>query len=307
MRVLVTGGNGMVGRNFINVAANKGYDVIAPTRRELDLTVQTEVSSYFNDCEPDLVLHCAGLVGGIQANISAPYDFCVKNLLMGCNVVDSAVRAGVKNLLNLGSSCMYPCNALNPLNEGQILNGKLEPTNEGYAIAKVSVARLCDYASQQYDVSFKTIIPCNLFGEWDKFNPEASHMIPAVIRKLHEAKISGDSSVDIWGDGLARREFMLAEDLADFICFAIQRHDRLEAYTNVGVGTDHSINEFYTEISKVVGFEGAFKHDLSKPSGMKQKLVDVSKQKNLGWKPNHSLREGLIKTYQHFLDYQKDY
>lgn len=291
----------MVGRNLVALAEKEGYEVLAPPRTELDLNSQANIENYILQYKPDVVVHAAGLVGGIQANMAAPYDFCYQNLLIGLNVVNAAYSAGVKRLVNLGSSCMYPRNAKNPLTETQILQGELEPTNEGYAIAKVAVARICDYISQQHGVAYKTLIPCNLYGYWDKFDPNHSHMIPAVVRKIHEAKINNSPAVDIWGDGTVRREFMFAEDLARFILFSFNEFEQLGQYTNVGIGSDHTINEFYDVIAGVVGYEGDFEHDLTKPTGMSQKLVDTSELVRIGWKAQTSLQEGVQKTYEFYL------
>lgn len=301
MKLFVTGGRGMVGKNIIALAEKKGIEVIAPSRQELNLTSQTAINEYLSVHKPDVVVHCAGLVGGIQANIAAPYDFCFQNLQIGLNVIQASYDAGITQLINLGSSCMYPRLAQNPLKEEQILTGELEPTNEGYAIAKVAVAKLAEYLSAQYDVDYKTFIPCNLYGYWDKFDVNKSHMIPAVIRKIDEAVKSNQSIVDIWGDGLARREFMFAEDLADFILFSLERFDKLPNTMNVGLGYDYSINDYYEAVAEVVGYTGTFEHDLTKPAGMKQKLVDVTQQTNLGWTPKTDLTQGIRRTYQFYL------
>ncbi|MEG3222123.1 GDP-L-fucose synthase [Vibrio gigantis] len=302
MKLFVTGGRGMVGKNIIALAEKKGIEVIAPSRQELNLTSQTAINEYLSVHKPDVVVHCAGLVGGIQANIAAPYDFCFQNLQIGLNVIQASYDAGITQLINLGSSCMYPRLAQNPLKEEQILTGELEPTNEGYAIAKVAVAKLAEYLSAQYDVDYKTFIPCNLYGYWDKFDVNKSHMIPAVIRKIDEAVKSNQSIVDIWGDGLARREFMFAEDLADFILFSLERFDKLPNTMNVGLGYDYSINDYYEAVAEVVGYTGTFEHDLTKPAGMKQKLVDVTQQTNLGWTPKTDLTQGIRRTYQFYLN-----
>ncbi|MDK9758596.1 NAD-dependent epimerase/dehydratase family protein, partial [Vibrio sp. D173a] len=187
MKLFITGGRGMVGKNIIALAEKKGIEVIAPSRQDLDLTSQAAINEYLSIHRPDVVVHCAGLVGGIQANIAAPYDFCFQNLQIGLNVIQASYDAGITRLINLGSSCMYPRLAQNPLKEEQILTGELEPTNEGYAVAKVAVAKLAEYLSAQYGVEYKTLIPCNLYGYWDKFDVNKSHMIPAVIRKIDEA------------------------------------------------------------------------------------------------------------------------
>lgn len=302
MKLFVTGGRGMVGRNILALANRRNIEVIAPSRAELDLNSLEAVTKALKLHQPDVVIHCAGLVGGIQANIAAPYDFCFQNLQMGLNVVQGAYDAGVKKLINLGSSCMYPRAAKNPLSEATVLTGELEPTNEGYAVAKIAVARLAQYMSAQYDVQYKTYIPCNLYGYWDKFEVNKSHMIPAVIRKLDEAVKANAETVDIWGDGLSRREFMFAEDLADFILFTLDKFDEVPNNINVGLGHDHSINEYYEAIAKVIGYTGSFEHDLTKPAGMKQKLVDISLQTQLGWVPNTDLETGIRQTYQYFLN-----
>ncbi|HIF9419448.1 TPA: GDP-L-fucose synthase family protein [Photobacterium damselae] len=302
MKIFLTGGTGMVGRNIIALAIEQGHEVYAPSRSELNLASIADIKAYLEEITPDVVIHCAGLVGGIQANIEAPYDFCFENLQMGTNIVHASHLAGVSKLINLGSSCMYPRFAENPLREDMVLQGELEPTNEGYAIAKVATARLADYVSQQYGVEYKTYIPCNLYGYWDKFDPNKSHMIPAVIRKLNDAVKAGTEVVDIWGDGTARREFMFAEDLADFILFSLTKFEQVPRYINVGIGSDYSINEYYQTVANVVGYTGRFEHDVSKPAGMKQKLVDINKQTQLGWSPKTSLEMGIEKTHVFYLN-----
>ncbi|MFL1801735.1 GDP-L-fucose synthase family protein [Plesiomonas shigelloides] len=302
MKLFITGGRGMVGRNIIALAQARGIDVYAPSRSELDLAEYRSIKTQLSDYQPDFVIHCAGLVGGIQANIAAPYDFCFQNLQIGMNVLQASFDAGIKNLINLGSSCMYPRFALNPLTESQILTGELEPTNEGYAIAKVSVAKLAQYLSVQHQVNYKTYIPCNLYGYWDKFDVNKSHMIPAVIRKIDDAMKSGVKEVEIWGDGLVRREFMFAEDLADFILVSLEKFSDIPSLMNVGLGYDFSINEYYKTIANVMGYKGTFSHDLSKPAGMKQKLVNTELQTQLGWEPKTSLENGIKKTYQFYLE-----
>ncbi|PST85887.1 GDP-fucose synthetase [Photobacterium sp. NCIMB 13483] len=302
MKIFLTGGTGMVGRNIIALATQQGHEVYAPSRQELNLASINDVKEKIEIFQPDVVIHSAGLVGGIQANIAAPYDFCFENIQMGMNIIQGAFLAGVTNLINLGSSCMYPRFASNPLKEEMVLQGELEPTNEGYAIAKVATAKLAEYLSQQYGVSYKTYIPCNLYGYWDKFDPNKSHMIPAVIRKLDDAVKQELDVVDIWGDGLARREFMFAEDLADFIVYSLSKFEQVPNNINIGIGRDYSINEYYQAVAKSVGYNGKFEHDLSKPAGMKQKLVDISKQTQLGWSPNTSLEMGIKKTYEFYLN-----
>ena len=303
MKILLTGGSGMVGRNICDYAQGfSQYELLAPTSKELNLLDKTAVDLYINSHKPDVIIHAAGIVGGIQANIENPVKFLHENTLMGQNIVLSAYQTGIKQLINLGSSCMYPRNAQNPLLEESILTGELEPTNEGYALAKIVTAKLCEYISRtNLDYQYKTLIPCNLYGKYDKFDPIKSHMIPAAIQKVHRAKTEQLTSVEIWGDGLARREFMYAEDLADAVFFALDNLSKLPNMVNVGLGFDYTINEYYEYIAKVVNYQGKFEHDISKPVGMKQKLVNTDKLQQLGWTHKFSLEEGLEKTYQYYL------
>lgn len=301
MRIMITGANGMVGRNLLEHPAMGRFEVFAPLRDELDLFDYGAVEAYVRRVRPDLVIHTAGKVGGIQANIREPVRFLLENLDMGRNVVWAARQAGVSRLLNLGSSCMYPRNAPNPLREEAILTGELEPTNEGYALAKVTVARLCQYiGSQDPDYRYKTLLPCNLYGRWDKFDPAHSHLIPAILHKLHRAVAEGRDEVEIWGDGTARREFMCAADLAACLVEAVERFDALPPTMNVGLGRDYAINEYYAAAAEVVGYRGSFVHDLSKPVGMKQKWVDIERLSQWGWKAGISLHDGLASTYSFY-------
>ncbi|WP_345841989.1 GDP-L-fucose synthase [Shewanella algae] len=303
MKVLLTGANGMVGRNILEVAPKYSYEFLTPSSTELNLLNADSVSQYINEHQPDIVIHAAGIVGGIQANMAKPVKFLVDNMLIGLNIITAANDGGVKKFLNLSSSCMYPRNATNPLSENLILKGELEPTNEGYALAKIASTRLCEYISKENVEArlYKTIIPCNLYGRFDKFDPNHSHMIPAVIRKIYEAKRTKQLEIDIWGDGEARREFMYAEDLAEFVFFALDNFERMPQNLNVGLGVDYTINDYYEVVAKVVGYDGKFKHDLHKPVGMKQKLIDDTKLKEFGWSYNTSLETGIRKTYEYFL------
>lgn len=301
-KLLLTGGRGMVGQNILEHPLSKNWDIAAPSRAELDLTDADAVKVYVDRFRPDVVVHAAGEVGGIQANMKHPVDFLVRNTDMGRNVVMAARDVGVTRLLNLSSSCMYPRDAKNPLTENLILQGELEPTNEGYAIAKIFTTRLCQYISREDPkYSYKTLIPCNLYGRHDKFDPLRSHLLPAVIAKIHHAKSYGLPQVDIWGDGKARREFMYAGDLADAIFHALKVFDKLPDLCNVGMGQDHSIDEYYVAVANIIGWSGKFLHDLSKPAGMKRKLVDVTRQMDLGWNPRTSLMEGIANTYAFYL------
>ena len=305
MKILLTGGSGMVGRNIQDYAQlYRDDEVLHPSSRELNLLDFESVKAYLKQHQPDFIIHAAGIVGGIQANIDNPVKFLVDNLKMGQNLVLAAQEVGIKQLLNLGSSCMYPRLAPNPLREEQVLTGALEPTNEGYALAKIVTAKLCIYCSQESDgqLQYKTLIPCNLYGKYDKFDGVKSHMIPAALYKIHQAKVQNADQVEIWGDGTARREFMYAEDLADAVFYALDNFARMPDMLNIGLGHDFSINEYYDAVATIVGFEGSFAHDTTKPVGMKQKLVSTEKLEDFGWKHRYSLAEGLQKTYQYYLE-----
>ncbi|HCE99157.1 MAG TPA: GDP-fucose synthetase [Elusimicrobia bacterium] len=304
MKVFLTGGSGMVGHNFLEHPSASKLKIFSPDIPDLNLFDYAAVKTYLERVKPDIIIHAAGRVGGIQANMAYPVAFLLENLDMGRNIVWAARNCGVKKLINLGSSCMYPRNAPNPLKEEMILQGELEPTNEGYALAKTVVSRLCAYISKEApEFRYKTLIPCNLYGRWDKFAPEHSHMIPSVIRKLHLAKLNGEKAVEIWGDGTARREFMYAGDIADCIHKAVTDFDTLPDLMNVGLGRDYSINDYYQTAAEVVGYTGAFTHDLTKPVGMKQKLIDTTRASAWGWKPSTPLKDGISKAYEFFLQH----
>ncbi len=310
MKILLTGSSGLVGRNLTTAFGNTTHELLTPSSKELNLTNQSLTQSYLNLHRPDLIIHSAGKVGGIKANMAQPVEFLMENALMGLNLVNTALSTGVPNFINLASSCMYPRNASNPLQEQQILTGELEPTNEGYAIAKLTIAKLCSYINDtRPDYHYITLVPCNLYGPHDNFDPISGHMLPSVIRKLHEAKVKGTFVVDIWGDGQARREFMYVEDLADSILHILERITKSDSslpnLINVGISRDYSINDYYRAIAEVVGYTGKFQHDLSKPTGMKQKLIDSSLINELGWHSKTSLKQGIEKTYQYFLEHVK--
>ncbi len=301
-KILLTGGGGMVGRNILEHPAIDEFDVLAPSSRELNLCDFNSVQDYLRKYQPDIVIHAAGKVGGIQANMREPVSFLLDNLDMGRNIVWAARQAGVKRFINLGSSCMYPRNHSEPLREEMVLKGELEPTNEGYALAKVVTARLCEYIMREDpSCQYKTLIPCNLYGRYDKFDPVHSHLLPAIIHKVHQAKQNGQKTVEIWGDGTARREFMFAGDLADGVMHSIHHFDTLPNYMNVGLGHDYTINEYYQAAAEVMGYAGSFVHDLSKPVGMARKLVSVEKQKAWGWTAKYDLHAGIKHTYEFYL------
>lgn len=302
-RIFLTGGRGMVGRNFLEHAAAKDFEIFSPTSEDLDLRDYQAVFSALERFQPDIVVHSAGKVGGIQANIREPVSFLLDNLDMGRNIVWASCNLGIRRLINLGSSCMYPRGVTGPLSEESVLKGELEPTNEGYAIAKITVARLCEYiCRERSEFEYKTLIPCNIYGRYDKFDPKRSHMVAAIVHKLHKAKVAGSSLVNIWGDGKTRREFMYAGDLADCMWRAVRKFETMPGTMNVGTGYDRSVNEYYEVAARVLGYVGGFVHDLSKPVGMKQKLVSVGGATSWGWQAPTSLEQGLAKTYAYYLE-----
>lgn len=301
--ILLTGGSGMVGSNIINHNFSQNYKILSPTSSDLNLLNYKDLEDYIKFNKPELVIHAAGIVGGIKANINYPVKFLVDNMQMGLNILMASKTQKVKKFINFSSSCMYPKNARNPLLEDSILKGELEPTNEGYALSKITSTRLCEYISRE-DSSFlyKTVIPCNLYGKYDDFSYENSHMIPGVIKKIHDAKNKNLEFVNIWGDGLARREFMYAADIADFIYYAVENFNKMPQNINVGLGLDYSIIEYYKIIADVIGYKGKFNHDMTKPTGMNRKLIDDKRLNEFGWSHQTSLETGIKETYKYFLD-----
>lgn len=299
-KIFLTGGTGMVGRNILESELASQYEIFAPSRGELDLFTRASVFSFIKEVKPDLVIHAAGKVGGIKANLDNSLAFYTENLEIGHNVLLSSAELGVKNLLNLGSSCMYPRDIDRPIRESDLLSGHLEPSNEGYALAKVAVAKLAEYITQtDTNLNYRTIIPCNLYGRYDKFDPKLAHMIPAVIMRMHEAK-KNNADIQMWGCGSARREFMHISDLTNFISYLVPKLQNTPNYLNLGIGKDYTIKEYYSAIAKVVGFEGLIIPDADQPTGMLKKQVDVSLLNDLGWKSSIDLEKGIQMTYEYY-------
>ena len=291
----------MVGRNLALNCCAEDWHVVAPTSSALDLTDYGNTKKFISDLKPDVIIHAAGKVGGIQANINNPIEFLDINTSVGRNLIMSAYESKVQNFLNLASTCIYPFAAENPLSEEALLSGQLEPTNEGYALSKIWCLKLCEYINRkEVDLNYKTIVPCNLYGPFDHFGEQKSHLIAAIIKKVHAAKISKSDSVEIWGDGSARREFMYVGDLVSAVWRAVKDMKSFPGIMNCGVGTDLSILEYYKEVAKIIGWNGSFEFNLKKPMGMRQKLSDTSIQERWGWKPTTSLTKGLIQTYNYF-------
>ena len=301
MKIVLTGGSGMVGKNIIESDLSKTHILLTPSSAEMNLLDQESTVRYLKRELPDLVIHSAGHVGGIQSNMKNKAQYLFLNMQMGMNLVHACDGIGIPQLLNLGSSCMYPRNILEAIPESKILTGELEPTNEGYAIAKIAVAKFCEYLSiEKENRHYKTIIPCNLYGRWDKFDPIHSHLIPSVIRKLHEAVLTHQETVEIWGTGEARREFMYAGDLAKMVVNLVARFEEIPPYLNIGLGYDYSINEYYQVAAAIIGFKGKFVHDLNRPVGMNRKLVDIELLRKIGIHCDSGLQFGIEKTYEFF-------
>ena len=294
----------MVGSAIVRALTKAGYaHIITRTSQELDLRKQAEVETFFADERPDYVFLAAAKVGGIMANNTYRADFLYENLMIQSNVIHQAYVQQVKKLLFLGSSCIYPKFAPQPLQEDALLTGTLEPTNEPYAIAKISGIKMCEAYRAQYGCNFISAMPTNLYGINDNYHPQNSHVLPALIRRFHEAKLAGLDSVSIWGTGAPLREFLYADDLGEACLFLMQHYDE-EQFINVGVGEDLSIRDLAFLVRDIVGYTGELQFDSSKPDGTPRKLMDVSKLNNLGWKHHTTLREGIALAYADFLKRQ---
>ena len=301
-RVFVAGHRGLVGSAICRKLEANGYsDVRTQSRSETDLTDPGEVRQFFAELQPEYVFLAAAKVGGIHANNSAPADFLRDNLQIQLNVIDAAYQAGVKKLVFLGSSCIYPKHAPQPMKEEHLLTGPLEPTNEWYAIAKIAGIKQCQAYRRQYGFNAVSLMPTNLYGPGDNFDLQNSHVLPALIRKFHEAREAGEATVTVWGSGTPRREFLHVDDLADACLFLMQTYES-EDIVNIGWGEDLSIAELAAMVKDVVGFEGDIVYDADKPDGTPRKLMDTSRLTGLGWRPSIGLREGLEQTYRWYLE-----
>ncbi len=301
-KIYVAGHTGLVGNAITQQLRNKGYEnLILKAHKELDLTIQTEVQRFLEDERPDYVFVAAGLVGGIKANTEAPADFYYVNMQIANNILWSAHTTHVKKLLYLGSACMYPKECPQPMQEDLLLKGIPEYTNEGYALAKIAGVRLCSYLRRQYGDDFISSIPANAYGIGDCFDPEKSHVIPALLFKYHEAKVSGADKVVLWGTGQAKREFINTIDIANSSIFLMENYSGEETM-NVGTGEEISILELSRLIKKIVGFEGEILCDTTKPDGMLRRMVDSSRIREMGWQPEVTLEQGLRDLYKDFLN-----
>lgn len=303
-KIYIAGHRGMVGSAIARKLRSTGYkNLIFRSRNELDLTKQQEVDDFFKAERPEYVFLAAAKVGGILANSTYPAEFIYENLMIEANIIHAAYKYGAKKLLFLGSSCIYPKLAPQPLKEEYLLTGELEMTNEAYAVAKIAGIRMCKHYNQQYETNFVSVMPTNLYGQNDNYDLKTSHVMPALIRKFHEAKINNASEVVVWGTGTPRREFLHVDDMADACVYLMENFDASDIgeFVNIGVGQDNTIRELTDIIKDVVGYKGNIVYDTSKPDGTPQKLLDVSRLNNLGWKAKISLREGIQKVYKEYI------
>lgn len=301
-KVYVAGHNGLVGSAIVRKLKEKGYtNLVYRTSKELDLRNKDQVCAFFELEKPEYVFLAAAKVGGIVANNNYPADFIRDNLLIQTNVIDTAYRYGTKKLLFLGSTCIYPKFAQQPLNEDSLMTGILESTNEAYAIAKISGIKMCEAYNKQYGTNYISVMPTNLYGPNDNFDLETSHVLPALIRKFHEAKVDNTPTVEVWGTGTPKREFLYSDDLADAVIYLMNCYNENQ-FLNIGVGKDISIKELAEKIKAVVGYEGQIVFNTLKPDGTPRKLVDVTRLTELGWQASTSLDEGLKKAYEWFLN-----
>lgn len=301
-KIYVAGHNGLVGSAIVRSLKEKGYEnIIKKTHRELDLTNQDDVEKFFQSEMPEIVILAAAKVGGIGANMKYPAEFLMENLQIQCNVIKSAFNNKIKKLVFLGSSCIYPKNAPQPLKEEYLMSGYLEPTNEGYAIAKIAGLKLCEFYNNQYGSNFISVMPCNLYGINDNFDLKTAHVVPSLIRRIHEAKVNNNPYVEIWGSGKQYRELMYVDDMADATVFMMENYNDSN-FINIGTGKDNTIREIAEIIKEVVGYKGELKFDISKPDGMFRKVLDVSQLDKLGWKYKIELKEGIELTYNWFLN-----
>lgn len=303
LRTLLTGGNGMLGSSIAQAwgLARPDDELIVVTRDVVDLTDKRATAAVIARVQPDLIIHAAAKVGGIQDKIAKPVSYLLDNLLIDTSVLAGAIDAEVENLLYIGSAIVYPEHYRQPFLEGDVLAGPLEPANEGYAIAKIAATKLCEYAEKQYGFTYRVASPSNLYGPNDDYSLGHGHLVAAAIAKIQAAQTAGSDTVEVWGDGTARREFTYVADLADWL---VDQSDKLAAWPpmlNLGFGADHSIREYYEAAAAAIGYTGGFDYDVSKPAGMHQRILDSSAARSLGWNPTTSIADGMAESYRQFL------
>lgn len=300
--ILVTGSTGMLGSHIKSALKSRNLNALTPSRSELDLIDSKKTFEYFKKNKIDTIIHCAARVGGIAANIEFPADFIEANLQLDTSVISNARKLKIPNLIYFGSSCMYPINIDKPINENLILSGPLEPTNEGYALAKITAARYIKAVSVQDKLNWRVLIPSNLYGPNDNFDSISGHLIPAVISKIYKAKLKNEKIIEIWGDGKSRREFTYVGDVASFISENLNSIESWPILMNVGIGQDYTVDEYYKIIAQELNYHGSFVYDLGKPSGIQRKLMDSSVARKFGWSPKIGVVEGVGITVGWFLE-----
>lgn len=306
-KIFVAGHRGLVGSAITRKLREENYNnLILPTHNELDLTRQDKVEKFFEKEKPEYVFVAAATVGGVYINDIMPATFMYDNLMITVNVIHAAYKYGVKKLLYMGSGCIYPRMAEQPIKETALLTGELEKTNEAYALAKITGVKMCEFYNKQYGTDFISCMPCNAYGPGDNFDANGSHVVPALIRKAHKAKLANDETMIMWGTGNPIREFIYIDDIADACVFLMNHYSGNET-VNVGTGTEYTIKELTEKVNEVVGFSGRIENDLTKPDGTPRKLLDSTKIFNMGWRPKISFEEGIKRTYQDFLAHQKEY
>jgi GDP-L-fucose synthase len=305
-KIYIAGHRGMVGSAVWRALESKGYsNLIGKTSKELDLTNQQAVTDFYKKEQPEIVIDAAAKVGGILANNDFPYQFLMENLQIQNNLIDGAHKAGIEKFIFLGSSCIYPKFAQQPLKEEYLLTASLEPTNEGYAIAKITGVKACQAIRKQFNKDYVSLMPTNLYGSFDNFDLQSSHVLPAMLRKFHEAKLNNHSDVTLWGSGTPMREFLFVEDMAEAVVYALE--NKLPEYLyNIGTGKDITIKELAETIQSVTGHQGKILWDAEKPDGTPRKLMDVSKMKEIGWEYSTELEDGIEQTYAWFLENIQD-
>ena len=313
-KIYIAGHRGLVGSAIVRHLEARNYsNILTRTHEKLDLTNQSAVTNFFNSERPSYVVLAAAKVGGIHANNTYPAEFIYENIMIEANVIHSAFQSGVKRLLFLGSTCIYPRETLQPMREEALLTDVLEPTNEPYAVAKISGIKLCESYNRQYKTDFRSVMPTNLYGINDNFNSENSHVIPALISRFHEAKVNNATEVEVWGSGNVMRDFLYVDDMAEASIFVLELDKAIYdantkpmlSHINIGTGLDVTIRELAETIKLVVGFNGELKFDSNRPDGVKRKLVDISRLSSMGWNFSESLEDGLRKTYTWYLDFIK--
>ena len=304
IKFLITGASGMLGKSLISQLKKKNYTFLAPSSKELNLLNLSSIKKYLNNKKPNYIIHLAGFVGGIGANMNDPIKFLHSNMLMGMNLIDMAHKMKIKNFLNIGSSCIYPTKENRSMSESKLLSGDFEKTNEGYALAKLSIIKFCEYVAKSKGYNYFSLIPCNIYGPNDNFDEKTGHVVSSLIDRIYCAKKNNLKTVEIWGTGKSKREFIYVDDVSKAILKFLFNKKLIKKnlyWLNIGMGSDLSIKNLYLKISKLIGYKGSFVHNLNKPDGTARKLLNIKKAKNFGWTPKVKLIDGLKKTIDWYI------